>query len=786
MKYLVHLRACPGAAEISNLESSQKELRRRRAGLGRINENNPTALRTNTPEPPYFRFQRLARCFRTEQWVPQKPNTLSESVHSQTKFLAFMLIRELMARFSRTHVILLFSMITGLYVATPALAQDLERLDQETISDLFGRPLVDPAVTLMELQTFIKRRIAPTLTPSSLEEWKQRKEELRTYFLDEVVFRGVPAEWRGAEVRVEWDGTLRGGPGYRIKKLRYEAVPGLWIPALLYEPENVAGKLPVVLNVNGHDDLGKAASYKQIRSINQVKRGMLVLSPDWIGTGQLLTEGFYHFRGNQLDLSGTSSTAVHYLALSRALDILLQHPNADHTRVAVTGLSGGGWQTILIGAADERVLAINAVAGYSSFLTRTQFPIDLGDAEQLPADMANKLDYTHLTALRAPKPTLLTYNAKDDCCFRADYVLGPVVDAAAPVFRLWKAQDQFQTFVNFEEQGHNFGAKNRERSYRFLEDVFGYRRTKKDTWREIVSDDELKTAEELEVALPDDNADFQKLALQLIETLPAGSPLPVRAQDLQEWRTIARSRLREVVRMPDLPLEPIEVDAEMQISGRIRARLWWLRLGREWQVPAVELSMGRPRKTAMLIGDSGRKDLASQALTLLSSGHRVLAVDPIFLGELRRPELEAQFVLLISSVGERALGIQAGQISAIARWLASRGFKQNTIVAVGPRSSLMSLISAALEPESIASIELHESLGSFKEVIERNLSSAHFPEVFCFGLLREFDIPLITAMIAPRPVRFVAPGPGIAAALADLRHWYQFVGSDIALPQVVP
>ena len=40
--------------------------------------------------------------------------------------------------------------------------------------------------------------------------------------------------------------TIDGGPGYRIKKLRYEALPGLWVPALLYEPTQLDGKVPVV------------------------------------------------------------------------------------------------------------------------------------------------------------------------------------------------------------------------------------------------------------------------------------------------------------------------------------------------------------------------------------------------------------------------------------------------------------------------------------------------------------------------------------------------------------
>ena len=52
----------------------------------------------------------------------------------------------------------------------------------------------------------------------------------------------------------------------------------------------------------------------------------------------------------------------------------------------------------------------------------------------------NSLDPT--THIWSPRPTLLTYNAKDNCCFRADYALAPLVQAASPVFRLLGAAER--------------------------------------------------------------------------------------------------------------------------------------------------------------------------------------------------------------------------------------------------------------------------------------------------------------------------------------------------------
>src|SRR6185503_3925327 len=135
-------------------------------------------------------------------------------------------------------------------------------------------------------------------------------------------------------------------------------------------------------------------------------------------------------RMNQLDLCGTSGLSPFYLSMSRGLDILLALPNADSARVAVSGLSGGGWQTITISSLDTRVKLCNPVAGYSSFRTRIHNFSDLGDSEQTPCDLGTVADYEHLTAILAPNPALLTFNIKDDCCFAADHALPPLIEAA--------------------------------------------------------------------------------------------------------------------------------------------------------------------------------------------------------------------------------------------------------------------------------------------------------------------------------------------------------------------
>jgi hypothetical protein len=593
----------------------------------------------------------------------------------------------------------------------------------------------------------------PVLTTA--EDWRQEAERIRREVLQKVVLVGEAGRWREARTRVEWLETIAGGEGYRIKKLRYEALPGLWIPALLYEPVELPAKTPVVMNVNGHDGKGKAADYKQIRCINQAKRGMLALNVEWLGMGQLRGEGYGHYRMNQLDLCGASGLAPFYLAMERGLDVLLSHPHADPERVAVAGLSGGGWQTIVISSLDPRVTLANPVAGYSSYRTRARFQQDLGDSEQTPTDLATVADYTHLTALLAPRPALLTYNAKDNCCFASDHALPPLLEAAEPVYRLFGKPNALRTHVNEDPGTHNFERDNREALYRMFKDFF-YAGDENFSAEEIESSKELKTADELHVELPRENADFHTLAMDLMAGLPRSDPAPDHAEARREWQQKRIEELRAVVRARRFDLSAQEVGRERQ--GDVEAVYWRLRIGDAWTIPAVEIIPAEPESTAVVVADDGRTQAAAKIAALLTARRRVVAIDPFYLGESKIAQRDFLYALLVAAVGDRPLGIQAGQIAAVVRWLdEERGFGPSQVIAVGPRTSLMVLIAAALEETSVAGAELHGSLKSLKEVIEQNRGVNEAPDLFCFGLLEKFDIPDLAALAAPRAVEFREP-----------------------------
>ncbi|MCS7305357.1 MAG: hypothetical protein NZ602_09665 [Thermoguttaceae bacterium] len=65
-----------------------------------------------------------------------------------------------------------------------------------------------------------------------------------------------------------------------------------------------------------------------------------------------------------------------------------------------------------------------------------------------------------------------------------------------------------------------------------------------------------------------------------------------------------------------------------------------------------------------------------------------------------------------------------------------------------------------------------------KEVLQKNWSVEQAPEMFCFGLLEEFDIRQLAALVAPRLVRFRQPSDRAKKELADLADWYRLLDAQ--------
>lgn len=228
--------------------------------------------------------------------------------------------------------------------------------------------------------------------PASLEKWEARKERVRRQILVSQGLWPMPAKTPLNAVvhgRIERD-------GYMIEKVYFESVPGLFVTGNLYRPAKPKGKVPAVLFAHGHWkdarlSLADAAAVKKEisigaerfenggRSIFQslcvqlARMGCVVWQWDMLSDSdsiQLAPEVVHRFAKQRPEMNKAENWGLYSpqaesrlqsimglqtLNAVRGLDFVLTLPEVDPGRLAVTGASGGGTQTMLLSAIDDRI-----------------------------------------------------------------------------------------------------------------------------------------------------------------------------------------------------------------------------------------------------------------------------------------------------------------------------------------------------------------------------------------------------------------------------------------------
>ena len=543
---------------------------------------------------------------------------------------------------------------------------------------------------------------------------------------------------------------MQSGKGYRLHKFRYEIVPGFDSAAVLYEPQTVNGKAPAILNLIGHEVAGNAAEYEQKRCINFAKRGIFALSLSWAGFGELAQVENGHDYAAHLDLVGANALGFFYLAMRRGLDYLASLPQVDAHRLGVTGLSGGGWQTTLLGALDERIAVAVEIAGIGALESNLIRPLDTDEIEENATDLTQNEDYPVFVAIRAPRPTLLIHNAEDDCCFRAALVKPYIYDQVRPFFRLFgKEEDDLAWHENRDPGTHNYQLENREQAYGFFTKHLGLPVTP----REIPSDDEVRPAEQLAVGLPQQNLTIAGLARKLAGQI-AQKATPT-ASDRALWIKSQREHLKGVIRYAPVSVENAwranntrhlgleTLSYRFDFSNGLSATGIWLK--------AISAPSDDP--VTIVLADEGYKAASEIVSEHVNRGEQVLALDLLFNGATA-PENPADWEMLVATTGDRPLGLEAAQLLAVAAWLrADAGRSGFSVVTEGIRNQVIAVTSAALEPTVFVRTESRQWMGSLDYLLKNSVAFRTAPELFCLDLYKYFDLDRLSLMAVPTEVR---------------------------------
>lgn len=614
-----------------------------------------------------------------------------------------------------------------------------------SVVETLASPVQSPAVTQYQLELHLLQRIPGLPTAVSAQQWTDTEARLRTHILNEVAFHGWPHEWVDAAPNFQEMGVIESGQGYRIRKLRYEVVPGFMSTALLYEPEKINGRAPAILNFIAHEPEGTAVEYEQKRCINFAKLGIVALNLGWTEFGDLSEPDNAHDFAADLDLVGSNALGLFYLSMKRGLDYLAALPEVDPARLGATGLSGGGWQTVMLSALDPRIAVSVEVAGLGSRESNLTNPKDTYEVEEDAPDLMQAFDYPELIAMRAARPTLLIHNAVDSCCFRASLVKPYLYDNVKPFFALYGSSDTLAWHENFDPGVHNYQLDNRVQAYRFFTTHFHL----PVAVSEIFSDAEIRSQKELAIPLPADNQTVLGLAKKLAQQNQR-QPVPSNQGELQKWAQARRDQLKSVVRFQKVNvlralrmansrgMDFQSLSYRIDLSNGLSATGIWFRPEHS---PASE-------RVTIVLNDDGYKAAGQQVFESLSRGNAVLALDLLFTGATK-PDVQdsSDWELLVDSSGERSLGIEVAQLLSVIQWLRSEGgAREINLETKGIRNQVIALVAAALEPETVAAVHTDGGMQSLSYLLEKPVQFRAAADLFCLDLYRDFDIDSLTAL----------------------------------------
>ena len=278
----------------------------------------------------------------------------------------------------------------------------------------------------------------PFDVPQTRRAWEVRATELRRQVRVATGLWPMPA-------KTPLNAVIHGKverPGFTVEKVYFESLPGHFVTGLLFRPADgkTGVKRPAVLSPHGHggrlQDYGadtirqlivdgaerfeKSGRYPKLARCAQLARmGCVTFIFDMLGYAdsvQISYELAHRFAKQRPDFErkdgwGLFSTQAELRLQSimgiqtwngiRCLDFLEQLPDVDPKRMAVTGGSGGGTQTILLCAIDSRPIAAFPNGMVS---TDMQGGCTCENCTLLRVGTGN----VELAALFAPKPQAMT------------------------------------------------------------------------------------------------------------------------------------------------------------------------------------------------------------------------------------------------------------------------------------------------------------------------------------------------------------------------------------------
>ena len=632
--------------------------------------------------------------------------------------------------------------------------------------------------------------------PESLEEWKQRAEALRRRVL---LAAGLwpPPEPKPVLATV-WGPVQR--EGYTVSRVYFQSSPGLWVTGSLYKPSKIEGKIPAVLCPHGHWQQGRFHAHSeeqfakeltwgseedrpsgryplQSRCVTLCRMGCLVFHYDMLGYAdsapiemiahgtrrrpQLESPDHWGLFSAQAELRLISPLGLQTYNSLKALDWLSGLAEVDPSRIGITGASGGGTQTFMLTAIDDRIAAAFPAVMAS---TSMQGGCPCENACYLRIGAGN-IDFT---ALAAPRP--LGLSAANDWTVEIESKGLPELKQ---LYGLYGAEEKVEgKHFDFE---HNYNALSREMMYAFFNKHFHL-------GHKIIFEREYRPLNRSELTVwgpghpkPACGAEAEVRALVAFNTArqsQVDALTPSDPQSLAKYRDVVGGALEVIVGRKPPAISAIEQKRleKTKHKNYLRQKLLvrYAEMGEE--IPAIlytpTSSAKRSDQITIWIHDAGKSALEDPSgvpvpalAHLLSAGMPVMTADLLYQGDFLQsgPLTKARQVPHV----RYALGYTLGyndplfvqRVHDVLSLIAACG-KAKRVHLVGIGRQVGPLVAAAAAVAGSAIDRLAVGTGGFRFA---EITDIHDPMMLP-GAVRYGDVPFLLALRAPHKLWLAGEG----------------------------
>ena len=522
----------------------------------------------------------------------------------------------------------------------------------------------------------------------TLPEWEARRAHLRKQILSAAGLMPMPEK---TPLNPQIFGRIE-NKDYSIEKVLLETMPGFYLGGNLYRPLGRSGKFPAVASPHGHWNYGRLENSElgsiPARAINLARQGYVVLTYDMLGNNDTIQTP-HTFDGEREQLWGFGPLALQLWDSIRVADFLLSLPDVDPTRLAATGASGGGTQTFLLTAVDDRVKFSAPVNMISAIM---QGGCGCENASLLRVDAFN----VEIGAMMAPRPMLMV-SATGDWTRNTPKEEFPAVRS---IYELYGAADKVENV--HVDAPHNYNKASREAMYQFFA-------------KHILGDLDASKYKEREIRVER----LQDMLALSNRTLPSGA---LSFEHIREqWISNAR-------RQSDLTRDPSELRERLTyslltewpakvLSEKNGERIVLSREGRGDRVPGLWIPGKMP---GVLVvhpdGAAAAKD-SPQVKDLIKAGRAVLAIDAFQTGAaVAQREKPGAFPLTFNR-SDDANRVQ--DILTALRFLEQSGSKEVRVIGLG-RAGVWSLFASAVAGMPVKlEADLAGFLGRDQDFIDR-------------------------------------------------------------------